>query len=44
VHPFELTVRIPSAWSLDQYAEAASTILKRFVLRYRGFMSYAQYL
>lgn len=44
LHPFELTVRIPSAWPLDLYAEAAASILKRFVLRYRGFISYAQHL
>ncbi|MEO6003330.1 MAG: hypothetical protein ABIZ04_03155 [Opitutus sp.] len=44
VHPFELTVRIPAAWSVDQYAETTVSILKRFVLRYRGFMSYAQNL
>lgn len=44
LHPFELTVRIPPAWSLDLYAEAAASILKRFVLRYRGFISYAQHL
>lgn len=44
LHPFELTVRIPSTWPLDLYAEAAASILKRFVLRYRGFISYAQHL
>jgi hypothetical protein len=44
LQPFELTVRIPAAWPLDQFAEAAASILKRFVLRYRGFISYAQYL
>jgi hypothetical protein len=44
LQPFELTVRIPAAWSLDRYAETAASILKRFVLRYRGFISYAQYL
>ena len=44
LQPFELTVRIPAAWSLDTYAEAAASILKRFVLRYRGFISYAQHL
>jgi hypothetical protein len=44
VQPFELTVRIPAAWPLDVYAEAAASILKRLVLRYRGFMSYAQHL
>jgi hypothetical protein len=44
IQPFELIVRIPAAWPLDLYAEAAASILKRFVLRYRGFISYAQYL
>lgn len=44
LHPFELTVRLPAAWPLDLYAEAASSILKRFVLRYSGFISYAQHL
>ncbi|HYP18202.1 MAG TPA: hypothetical protein VEQ65_13400 [Opitutus sp.] len=44
VQPFELIVRIPAAWSMDLYAEAAASILKRFVLRYRGFISYAQHL
>jgi hypothetical protein len=44
LQPFELTVRIPAAWSLDLYAEAAASILKRFILRYRGFISYAQHL
>lgn len=44
LQPFELVVRLPAAWSLDLYAEAAASILKRFVLRYRGFISYAQHL
>jgi hypothetical protein len=44
LQPFELTVRIPASWSLDLYAEAAASILKRFVIRYRGFISYAQHL
>ena len=42
--PFELTVRLPAAWSVDLFATAAASILKRFVLRYRGFISYAQHL
>jgi hypothetical protein len=42
--PFELTVRLPASWPLDFYAQAASSILKRFVIRYRGFISYAQHL
>jgi hypothetical protein len=44
MQPFELIVRLPASWSLDYYAEAAASILKRFVLRYRGFISYAQHL
>jgi hypothetical protein len=44
VQPFELAVRIPAAWPLEVYAEVAASILKRLVLRYRGFMSYAQHL
>lgn len=44
VQPFELTVGIPASWSLDLFAQAAASILKRFVLRHRGFISYAQHL
>ena len=44
VPPFELTVRIPSVWPDELYARAASAILKRFVLRHRGFFAYAQHL
>lgn len=42
--PFELIVRLPGAWPLDLYARAAASILKRFVVRYRGFIAYAQHL
>ncbi len=42
--PFELTVRVPSAWAPDLYRTAAASILKRFVLRYRGFIAYGQHL
>jgi len=44
LRPFELTVRLPAAWSVDLFATAAASILKRFVIRYRGFISYAQHL
>lgn len=44
MQPFELVVRLPASWPLDDYAEVAASILKRFVLRYRGFISYAQHL
>ena len=43
-HPFELTLRIPAAWSAELYREAVASILKRFVLRYRGIVAYGQNL
>ncbi len=44
VQPFELVVGIPASWSTELYAESAASILKRFVVRHRGFISYAQHL
>jgi hypothetical protein len=44
VQPFELVVGIPSSWSTELYAESAASILKRFIVRHRGFISYAQHL
>ena len=44
IRPFELLVRIPANWPLELYAEATASILRRFVLRYCGFFSYAQHL
>lgn len=44
VQPFELVVGIPGSWSTELYAESAALILKRFVVRHRGFISYAQHL
>lgn len=44
LRPFELTLRIPAAWSAELYREATASILKRFVLRYRGFLAYGQHL
>jgi len=42
--PFELTLRLPAAWSAEHNREAAATILKRFIIRYRGFLAYGQNL
>lgn len=42
--PFELTLGLPSSWSLELHREAVTTILKNFIQRYRGFHAYAQYL
>jgi hypothetical protein len=41
---FELTLRIPAAWSADLYREAVSSVLRRFILRYRTLQAYGQYL
>lgn len=42
--PFELVLRVPASWSVETYREAISAILKRFVVRYRGFIAYGQHL
>ncbi len=42
--PFELTLSLPAAWPTELVREAAASILKRFVLRYRGFIAYGQHL
>jgi hypothetical protein len=41
---FELTLRIPAAWPADLYREAVSSVLKRFILRYRTLQAYGQHL
>lgn len=41
---FELTLRIPSAWSDEMYHEAVGGILTRFIFRYRAFQAYGQHL
>ncbi|ATC65186.1 hypothetical protein CMV30_15165 [Nibricoccus aquaticus] len=41
---FELTLRIPAAWSAELYREAVSSILRRFILRYRTLQAYGQHL
>lgn len=38
--PFELTLRVPSSWPADLYQISVSSILKRFVLRYRALQAY----
>ncbi len=42
--PFELTLRLPAAWSDDAYQHAAVTLLERFLQRYRAFQAYGQHL
>ncbi|HEY9247630.1 MAG TPA: hypothetical protein VIO38_00785 [Rariglobus sp.] len=42
--PFELTIGLPAAWSVELHREAVTTILKNFIQRYRGFQAYAQHL
>jgi hypothetical protein len=44
VQPFELTLRIPRAWSEARHHDAVITILARFILRYRSFQAYGQHL
>jgi len=44
VAPFELTLRLPAAWPAEQYREATASILKRFIIRHRGFLAYGQNL
>jgi hypothetical protein len=42
--PFELTLRIPGAWSDEAYQHAAVTLLERFLTRYRAFQAYGLHL
>jgi hypothetical protein len=42
--PFELTLRLPGAWTPGLHREAAVSILTRFILRYRGLIAYGQNL
>ncbi len=42
--PIDLTLRIPANWSPEYYREAVASILKRFIVRYRGFLAYGQNL
>ncbi len=42
--PFELTLRLPAAWTPELHREATASILKSFMLRYRSFIAYGQHL
>lgn len=42
--PFELTLQLPPSWSDEMQREATASILKHFILRYRGFHAYGQNL
>jgi hypothetical protein len=42
--PFELTIGLPSTWSVELHREATTAILKKFILRHRGFHAFAQHL
>ena len=42
--PLDLTLRVPADWSPEFYREAVASILKRFIVRYRGFLAYRQHL
>lgn len=42
--PLDLTLRVPADWSPEFYREAVASILKRFIVRYRGFLAYGQHL
>jgi hypothetical protein len=44
IPPFELTFCIPAVWSTDLYQRAVTTLLTRFILRYRAFQAYGQHL
>jgi hypothetical protein len=44
IPPFELTIRIPGAWSKEDYQNAAVTLLERFLRRYRAFQAFGQHL
>ena len=42
--PIDLTLRIPANSSPEYYRDAVASILKRFIVRYRGFLAYGQNL
>lgn len=42
--PLDLTLLVPANWSPEFYREAVASILKRFIIRYRGFLAYGQNL
>lgn len=42
--PFEITLRLPFAWTDALHREAVALIFKRLMLRYRGHQSYGQHI
>jgi hypothetical protein len=42
--PLDLTLRVPGNWSPEYYRAAVASILKRLIVRYRGFLAYGQHL
>jgi hypothetical protein len=42
--PLSLSEGLPASWSVELHREAVTTILKNFIVRYRGFHAYAQHL
>jgi hypothetical protein len=42
--PLDLTLRVPANWAPEFYSQAVASILKRFIVRYRGFLAYGQNL
>jgi hypothetical protein len=42
--PLDLTLRVPADWEPEFYREAVASILKRLIVRYRGFLAYGQHL
>lgn len=42
--PLDLTLRVPAAWTPEFYREAVASVLKRFIIRYRGLLAYGQHL
>jgi len=42
--PLDLTLLVPASWSPEYYREVVASILKRFIIRYRGFLAYGQNL
>ena len=44
IRPFEVTVRLPSAWTGEQYRVTIAAILRRLILRHRALQAYRQHL
>lgn len=42
--PLDLTLLVPAAWSPEFYRVAVASVLKRFIVRYRGLLAYGQHL